>query len=334
MNPLQKNQNIFPKLETYLKALQEQKTCPKVGGALHTALPQRGVFPAVPRIIAIGDVHGDFDILARALYKANIMNRDGHWIASNTMVIQVGDLLDGGGRDMGDATDNYREEIDILMLIEHLNKQASAEGGAFLNLIGNHELMNVMGDFRHVTKSGIEGLGGESKRKQLFQPGGPLAKRLGCSSYGICKIGDWTFVHGGILPKHLKNKSFSIQNINNMVQDILTGFRKKEQLNSDEKDLIFGDNNIFWTRQLSDPSPNCTVVNESIKLLNNGIQKGGIVVGHTVQNNINQKCGNGGGGGVWRIDKGMSRAFGKKYPRDENHIQVLQILNNHDVSVI
>ena len=77
-------------------------------------------------------------------------------------------------------------------------------------------------------------------------------------------------------------------------------------------------NGILWNRDLSLGSPDCEKVSKILKHYN----VNGIIVGHTVQENgINSKCNE----KVWRVDTGMSSAFGP----DEN-IQVLEILDNGD----
>ena len=57
---------------------------------------------------------------------------------------QVGDLLD-----RGDA------EIPLLYWLEQLRRQAAAAGGALHVLNGNHETMNVAGQYRYVTRGGM-----------------------------------------------------------------------------------------------------------------------------------------------------------------------------------
>lgn len=54
--------------------------------------------------------------------------------------MQVGDLLD-----RGDA------EIPILYHLERLQREAARAGGAVHVLNGNHETMNIAGDFRYAT---------------------------------------------------------------------------------------------------------------------------------------------------------------------------------------
>ena len=75
-------------------------------------------------------------------------------------------------------------------------------------------------------------------------------------------------------------------------------------------------NGILWNRDLSLGSPDCEKLEKVLKYY----EVNGIIVGHTVQDSgINNKCG----GKVWRVDTGMSSAFG-----DKNNIQVLEILDN------
>ncbi|VFQ71792.1 unnamed protein product [Cuscuta campestris] len=94
------------------------------------------------RIIAVGDLHGDIDKARRAFEIAGVMSCDGQdlWIGGETVLVQLGDILDRG-----------EDELAILSLLRSLDIQAKAHGGAVFQVIGNHETMNVEGDFRYVT---------------------------------------------------------------------------------------------------------------------------------------------------------------------------------------
>jgi hypothetical protein len=59
-------------------------------------------------------------------------------------LLQVGDLLDRGDH-----------EIPLLYWLERLRRQAAAAGGALHVLNGNHETMNVAGQYRYVTRGGM-----------------------------------------------------------------------------------------------------------------------------------------------------------------------------------
>jgi len=93
----------------------------------------------VERIVAIGDLHGDYDHYLAALEAAGLVDRKGRWSGGKTHLVQTGDIPDRGP--------------DTGRIIEHLRKlgkQAQRKGGFVHDLIGNHEAMNVYGDLRYV----------------------------------------------------------------------------------------------------------------------------------------------------------------------------------------
>ena len=306
----------FKSLDEFLGELKNRKTCPIYGG-VHSDTKSLGVFNNCNKIIAIGDIHGDFEVLVEALLKGKVIDeRTGEWCGGDTIVVQVGDFLDRGGRPNSIDSITQNEELDISQFMENLNIQARSEGGAFLTLVGNHELMNVLGDFRYTSKNTLQDFGGIEKRKQLFQPGGLLSKHLSCTCYGIIKIGDWIFVHGGLLPQHLNG--FTIHEVNMLIKDILSGNKQISSLQKKEQDLIFSQDGILWTRDLIHKQDKCNNVLTCLNILNNNTN-GGVVIGHTVQDEINSDCNN----KLWKIDTGPSSAFGPI-----KNVQVLEIIQN------
>ena len=136
-------------------------------------------------------------------------------------------------RDSG-LVDDEGSDLKIIWLFEKLNSQAIKKGGAVISVLGNHELMNVEGDFRYVSprefkefatffkeKNKNDGFPhGYESRKRVFSPGGAIAKKLGSSRYSIVQVGSWVFVHGGISPR-LANEY--TDNINTIIKDWLHG---------------------------------------------------------------------------------------------------------------
>ena len=49
-------------------------------------------------IKVIGDIHGDFNVLIKSLKKAKVINNKHRWIGGKTHIVQVGDIIDRGGR--------------------------------------------------------------------------------------------------------------------------------------------------------------------------------------------------------------------------------------------
>ena len=206
----------------------------------------------------------------------------------------------------------------------YLHVEAIKYNSDVLNLIGNHELMNVLGDFRYVSKSQLQGLGGPDIRKLLFRPGGPLAIKLACNTNGILQIGDWIFVHAGLLPRHIEH--FTIPKINNIIRNILLGNIQIDDITPDIEDILFNEDSLLWTRfysndNLSTPYK-CHILNKTLDILEIG-ENGGMVIGHTPKNSIIHACRK----KLWMTDVKLSEAFGKK-KHFTDRISVLEILNN------
>ena len=95
---------------------------------------------SIAPLIAIGDVHGDFDDFCAILRKVGLIDEQHRWTGGKTVFVQTGDLIDRGPKP--------REVMDLVM---SLQEQASNSGGQVVALLGNHEVMNLMGDLRYVT---------------------------------------------------------------------------------------------------------------------------------------------------------------------------------------
>jgi len=94
----------------------------------------------VPRIVAVGDVHGAYDNLVAVLRNAGLVDDDLDWIGGETHLVQVGDVLDRGAES--------RRCLDLLMELE---KKAERAGGRVHALIGNHEAFNIVGISDYIT---------------------------------------------------------------------------------------------------------------------------------------------------------------------------------------
>jgi hypothetical protein len=262
--------------------------------------------PAAERVVAVGDVHGDVLAAKTALRLAGAIDERDQWIGGKLVVVQTGDILDRGD-----------DEPEILDLFDRLTEAAKAAGGAFHALNGNHEVMNVAGDFRYVTEDGFKDFekgAADPKRgrAQAFAPGGPVAKRLATRRV-IVAIGDSVFVHGGVLPGHVR---YGIGRINEESRRWMLG--EKREIPS----ILAGDTAPIWARDYSDGEPNERVC-EALSRVLDDLKVKRMVVGHTVQKTgITSGCGD----KVWRIDVGLARHYGGRPA-------VLEIKGN-DVRVI
>ena len=200
--------------------------CALLLAAPASAAAQDWTWSDVGRVVAIADVHGAHDAMLRTLQNASVINDAGRWIAGDTHLVIVGDLLDRGP--------DSRAVMDFLMGLE---REAQEAGGRVHVLIGNHEVMNLVGDLRYVSAEEYAAFAAEeteSERQRGFsawrqrQPGdgddavlretfdtsfppGFFAHRRAFSADGrygswllskpiLVVINDTAFVHGGLSP--------------------------------------------------------------------------------------------------------------------------------------
>lgn len=267
---------------------------------------QLGIYQKADRLYAFGDIHGDFDAFTLALKKANLIDNNYHWCGGKAHVVQVGDILDRKIRD-GVYSDED-SEFKIISLILKLQLESYIDGGGFHPVIGNHELMNILGCFDYVSPLGMAHFKNKEDRYNYFKIGNNFCKYLACGWNPIVKIGNFLFCHGGI-SYPIANK-YDIEYINYVMRDTLYGNRL--HLNKPYFSELFLDpNGILWNR---DYSMDISKINEikQMGFLNKILSKydvNYIVLGHTPQDNgISVKFN----GKVFCIDTAMSEAFGKK----------------------
>jgi hypothetical protein len=106
--------------------------------ALLLAPAARNHTPA--RLVAIADVHGAYPQLVTLLQHIGLIDAQLNWIGGSTVLVQTGDLIDRGTQS--------RDCLDLLMALEI---QAPKKGGAVIPLLGNHEVLNLIGQLADVT---------------------------------------------------------------------------------------------------------------------------------------------------------------------------------------
>jgi len=216
---------------------------------------QAAAATASPRVVAVGDIHGDFDALVEVLQETGLIDNEQRWIGGDAILVQTGDFLDRGSK--------VREVMDLLMALE---KQAVRDSGRIIVLLGNHEMMNLMGDLRDVTKEAYLSFvdeNSEKRRQDAYQdylelykrrsqligqepsitskfekqwmkmhPPGFLEYRDALQPHGkyggwlrkrpaIVQIGDTIFLHGGI---HPELASFKLRALNERIKREIEAF--------------------------------------------------------------------------------------------------------------
>ncbi|CBZ50434.1 metallophosphoesterase, related [Neospora caninum Liverpool] len=248
------------------------------------------------RILAVGDLHGDIGNTMLLLYGAGVVDEDGNWIGGDSLLIQTGDVVDRG-------PDGKR----IYDYLSTLSAQAKERGGKIVQLLGNHDVMNVCGDFRYAHPAETMEFGGAAGRRQQFMDDGHYGKMLRSFPASI-KVNGVIFAHAGI------PSEFAAVGLGKLTQQL------HEELADDCKlhnvrfyneamglrtgDLfVAGSHGPLWTRVFS--MGQMTKICEELEKALGILESEKMVIGHTVQEsgNIEFYCD----GRLILIDTGISR---------------------------
>lgn len=233
----------------------------------------------VDRIVAVGDIHGDYDQFVRALRAAGVIDDTHSWAAGETHFVQLGDIFDRGP--------DSRKALVLLMSLE---SQASAAGGKVHVLIGNHEAMVLNDDWRFLHDGEWESFGGQNAFRQAMSAEGTYGQRIRKRN-AVITINNVLFVHAGISSKYANTP---LDDINALVRTDLDTYRgiARDPLGplwyrgwvvNDEEDVYRSIQRVLSTHQVEH-----------------------VVVGHSVVPKITTRAR----GTVVAIDLGMSAAYG------------------------
>jgi hypothetical protein len=274
------------------------------------------------RIIVIGDLHGDIAILCSCLYMTKIINTDMEWIADppNTIVVQIGDQLDSASRDITDSWEKL-DDLQLLRFTDKLDQMAQEKGGRFISLVGNHEMMNIIGDFSYVSEYSLEKAGGRQGRIAKLKPGGEYAEILS-KRVPVLKIGKLLFCHAGLLPIHINLVNGDIDKINSLYKDVILGKHLTPDQHRLFQILFVDQQSILWNRQY------VTHYNqESFNMLQYVLEKTNCIamlIGHNTMEHITNIYNN----RLWITDVGLSRSFSNR------NLEVLEIINGKEFNII
>ncbi|MGA2587115.1 MAG: metallophosphoesterase [Candidatus Aminicenantales bacterium] len=298
-----------------------------------SAADSQCVWTGIEKVVAIGDLHGDYDHFVKILRGTRLVDGDLHWTGDKTHLVQMGDIMDRGD-----------EARKILGLLRKLETEAAAAGGQIHVILGNHEEMNITGfvfNFQdYVTvpqfvsflpdkyrrdkekefgkKNGGRGdinafweaLMKEQEAKDVYTENfNLLYGRWLTDQSAVIKINDVVFVHGGINEFYSKMK---LEEINALYHD---EFKKSFRGDIFRPKILFAEDGPLWNRDLAAQADEAQI--DQI-LANLGAKH--IIVAHTpvlVWENMSRF-----GGKVWIVDTGISSVYG-------GHLSALIIEGEH-----
>ncbi len=209
----------------------------------------------------------------------------------------------------------------IYQLLHRLQEQAVEDNGQVIVLLGNHEVMNMVGDYRFVTPEESSAYDRQTSREEKFGPNGFPGKWIRTWPV-IVRIEGNVFVHGGLADSTMEH---DIKGINRRFHHAYKAQNFTEFYYDDE--FLSGHDSVLWNRDLIklDEPVACRRAYRTLSKWN----AERIIVGHTIQHDrhILKRCQNVDNPDlymIYGIDVALSSAFG------ESGASYLEIFNTYD----
>jgi len=245
---------------------------------------------------SIADLHGDLNAAHEALLLTRLVDEKLDWIGGDRILVQTGDIVDRGA-----------ESKEIYDLFRKLRQQAESSGGHVVQILGNHEVMNLQGNYFYVDRREYSHWSqtgdiqeGQILREKAWKIDGDYGSWL--RKLPLAAVVNRTlFCHAGI---DVAWANQGLDKVNELSAELLT----KED--NSVTDTIFLEAGPVWTRAF-DPVYSRTsekIMCEKLFKVLSTLDLDRMVIGHNVQldNTAKTFCD----GRLFSLDVGMSAYYG------------------------
>jgi len=304
------------------------------------------IWTGVEKIVAVGDLHGDYENFITILKGTGLIDDELRWTGCKTHLVQIGDVMDKG--------DYAKEILDLLMRLE---KEAEEAGGKVHMLIGNHEEKNIIGiafdyegdvtlrqfvsflpdEFREKNEEKfMKKIADNPPKKRDSDPSkdkklSKYWKKLMRSKKGqlkyymnfnekygkwilehnvVIKINDIIFVHGGISENF---STWKLEDINDRARVELHDLRRAHmnstppKIREYERKIVYNPNGPYWYRDFA--LRKGTRFTEKVDRILDNLNAQNMVIAHTpilIKSKYNMQRFQ---GRIWIIDTGIAEAY-------------------------
>lgn len=207
-------------LKKKVQAIHQPISCqPSRGPAFSFSLrpthsPPPPAYPEPEKLLCLSDIEGNFEALWAILQGNGAIDASHNWQYGKNQLMLLGDLMD---RDA--------DVLPVLWLLYKLEAEAEKAGGKVHVLLGNHELMNLLGDLRYLhpkykalaMQLSNSPVNWEQSYQMLFSEQAELRRWL-VSKNTVEKIGNILFCHAGLSSAMQR---YGLEEINNGVRALI-----------------------------------------------------------------------------------------------------------------
>lgn len=231
-------------------------------------IPERPINnSAIQKAFIVSDIEGEFGAFRDLLLAAKVTDRKYHWLFGSGQLIIAGDLFDRG-----------RQVAQFLWLLYKLEDEARNAGGSVHVILGNHDIMNLSGDYRYVDPVYFSNAGLLREiYANLYDKNTELGRWLRSKNL-IEKIGDLLVLHGGISAP-VNALDVDLETLNNTARHYYSIAQRKDSIPEKWLPLFATNTSPFWYRgYFMMPRARMSQIDSTLALYH--CNK--IVVGHTI----------------------------------------------------
>jgi hypothetical protein len=230
---------------------------------------ENSVFRRDGDILIVSDIEGNFESFIKILIKATVINKYFKWTFGKGHLVILGDCFDRG-----------QEVIECLWLIYSLEEQARAANGHVHFILGNHEIMNMNGDWRYIHPKYAAGKPGTKFSVTALYDGNNELWRWLRTKNIVERIGSILLVHGGI-SRRILDLRMSLEEIN-LTARLWYHHAYSLSENQIAWKLLNGEDSPIWYRGYYFNQADENLIDETLKFY----QAKTIVTGHSMLDKV------------------------------------------------
>lgn len=271
---IKKDTAFVPQIDTFysreaIDQLQVRFEDASLGFTIHLK-PQLQTSTAISgpakRIMAISDIEGNFVAFKGLLVANQVIDEHYNWVFGDGHLVLVGDFFDRG-----------LNVTECLWLIYDLEQKAEQFGGQVHFILGNHEIMNLSGNYRYVRNKYLDNTFLIQENYKSWYSNTELGRWLRTKNIAE-KIGPILFVHGG-LSLDLLNLQLPLDSLNSLSRPYYDRSElARTSSNATLKTIFENPTSPFWYRGYIRETANQNEIDQALSQYS--VQN--IVVGHTI----------------------------------------------------
>ena len=245
------------------------------------------------KLLAVSDIEGNLVAFTSLLQAHGVIDGQLTWTFGTNELVTVGDFMDRGD-----------DVAALLWLVQKLELEAEAEGGRVTFILGNHESMNLRGNWEYASgkykalAATLDPNEDPSESYRAFLNEETYFGKWLRAHPTMVRRGEYLFVHAGVHPD-IADLGLNLSQINEAVARNLGSNLYHEPGPDKAANFLMGATGPLWYRGLvKDYKGEDKLESRELNRILNGFAASRVVIGHTITDEVSTDYS----GRVIRID--------------------------------